>query len=432
MSNPPKKLDVLSDEGMQQVLNLAAPAADPTQTTLQGMAPIQMWEAADPILPDVGDVDNKILGTGGRTNTILISTTTAEVLRAITVSIGADGYWYIGGTNTTVKAAGTNLEKVLRPSGMYVRPALEFDSGTNKLTIHAGGAYNVMDTTTLLFKQFTNQAESEVDIAVNTRVVGVDATGNIVQLTDQTDPQIGTSLAPIAFFDSAQGDMRNAQTIPEIMYTLHTLDTKLAQGLLGLTKEGAKQLQNIKNAGDAEILRVQQVGQGYVDASKSNADDAVAAASTAKGYMDTAGDNKDEAARQSTLAQNAAQTATQNKNTIESYLQSYHLDVFISGLANNNELLLVHRPTTEITLLTGLPKTVITTMHAAKETTVWVIAINGQEVGTITWAAGSAQGVIAFANDEDLGIGDILTITQQGSADDELADVAISIVGVLK
>lgn len=260
MSNK-KKLVVLDDAGINDITQLSMPLADPTQTTLQGMAPIQMWNPTDPIMPDVGDVDAKILAAGGKSNTILVSTTTADVLATITVSIGPNGNWWVGATDTGVAAQGTDLTKVLRPTGLYVRPPLIFDKNTMRLTIGAGGAFCILDPTGTNVAQFTSTHETVVTVNPTTKVVGIDVNGNVQQITDTTDPNLGFTILPIAYFEQNSVVMTPAPTFSELLYQLTDISQELAQAIQAIQTEAQNQINIIANAAGDEITKITQAGQ---------------------------------------------------------------------------------------------------------------------------------------------------------------------------
>lgn len=175
MTKPTLTTTVISDLAWEQLTNMDAPANSPIASTVAGVAPVQSWEETDQVLPDIGQVDNELLAAAGLSNTILISVKTEEVLKTITVSIGANGNWFVGGEDTGVAAKGTDEATIARPTGVY-GVASVFHVG-NTITIGAGLMYCVKEGSNF----YTMQTAAELNISVDasTTFVTIDRTGTV-------------------------------------------------------------------------------------------------------------------------------------------------------------------------------------------------------------------------------------------------------------
>lgn len=175
MTKPTLTTTVISDLAWEQLTNMDAPANSPIASTVAGVAPVQSWEETDQVLPDIGQVDNELLAAAGLSNTILISVKTEEVLKTITVSIGDNGNWFVGGVDTGVAAQGTNEASIARPTGVYGAASV-FHAG-NTLTIGAGLMYCVKEGQNFFTMQTT--AELNISIDASTTFVTIDRTGTV-------------------------------------------------------------------------------------------------------------------------------------------------------------------------------------------------------------------------------------------------------------
>lgn len=175
MTKPTLTTTVISDLAWEQLTNMDAPANSPIASTVAGVAPVQSWEETDQVLPDIGQVDNELLAAAGLSNTILISVKTEEVLKTITVSIGANGNWFVGGEDTGVAAKGTDEATIARPTGVY-GVASVFHVG-NTLTIGAGLMYCVKEGQNFFTMQTT--AELNISVDASTTFVTIDRTGTV-------------------------------------------------------------------------------------------------------------------------------------------------------------------------------------------------------------------------------------------------------------
>lgn len=175
MTKPTLTTTVISDLAWEQLTNMDAPTNSPIASTVAGVAPVQSWEETDQVLPDIGQVDNELLAAAGLSNTILISVKTEEVLKTITVSIGDNGNWFVGGVDTGVAAQGTNEASIARPTGVYGAASV-FHVG-NTLTIGAGLMYCVKEGQNFFTMQTT--AELNISIDASTTFVTIDRTGTV-------------------------------------------------------------------------------------------------------------------------------------------------------------------------------------------------------------------------------------------------------------
>lgn len=175
MTKPTLTTTVISDLAWEQLTNMDAPANSPIASTVAGVAPVQSWEETDQVLPNIGQVDNELLAAAGLSNTILISVKTEEVLKTITVSIGANGNWFVGGEDTGVAAKGTDEATIARPTGVY-GVASVFHVG-NTLTIGAGLMYCVKEGQNFFTMQTT--AELNISVDASTTFITIDRTGTV-------------------------------------------------------------------------------------------------------------------------------------------------------------------------------------------------------------------------------------------------------------
>lgn len=175
MTKPILTTTVISDLAWEQLTNMDAPANSPIASTVAGVAPVQSWEETDQVLPDIGQVDNELLAAAGLSNTILISVKTEEVLKTITVSIGDNGNWFVGGVDTGVAAQGTNEASIARPTGVYGAASV-FHVG-NTITIGAGLMYCVKEGKNFFTMQTT--AELNISVDASTTFVTIDRTGTV-------------------------------------------------------------------------------------------------------------------------------------------------------------------------------------------------------------------------------------------------------------
>lgn len=164
---------VVSDLAWEQLVQIDNPPNTPVAATVAGVAPVQSWEETDQVLPDIGDVDNKLLGAAGLSNTILISTTTKEVLETITVSIGANGNWYVGIQDTGIAAKGTDEKTIARPTGVY-GSAVVYRQG-NDLHIGGGLAFSTKEGPS--YYTMTTTSELVIPVTNTTTFVTIDRFG---------------------------------------------------------------------------------------------------------------------------------------------------------------------------------------------------------------------------------------------------------------
>ncbi len=177
---------VVDANAWDQLMQMDAPANSPVSTTVAGVAPIQTWSEMEQVLPDIGDVDNKILAAAGFSNTILISTTTAEVLETITVSIGENGNWFVGTEDTGVPAVGTDATTMPKASGLYTAAALT-QAGT-QVTLVAGTEYCVKVGAS--YGSFVVLADTLITLSADTMILTIDNAGAIRQYPLGTNANI--------------------------------------------------------------------------------------------------------------------------------------------------------------------------------------------------------------------------------------------------
>lgn len=107
----------------------------------------------------------------------------------------------------------------------------------------------------------------------------------------------------------------------------------------------------------------------------------------------------------------------------------YAVAVFAGGRPRPSELLLRHVFADAINFPTGLTTSEASSGTAANAEAVFTIELNGAEVGTITFAASSDEGVFAAPSPITTADGDVMEIYGPTSQDADLANVSITIVG---
>lgn len=259
MSDPIKTTQILSPEAWGQITEMDKPLGSPIFQTTVGLNPIQSWSMTDQVLPDIGDVDNKILAAVGATNTILISTTTAEVLKTITVSIGANGNWYVGNADTGVAAKGTDPEKFARPNGVYksVTPTV---SG-NQVTIPAGFEFSVRSSDGYAVG-VTNQPIT-FEVAESVGFMTLDADGIARQYSANSSlAAVPDTEAVILVFTKDPRDLNEA--VVALMPTVHQAWTvaSAVSSYADVAGEAAKSAAADANAGAASALAAKSAEQG--------------------------------------------------------------------------------------------------------------------------------------------------------------------------
>jgi len=106
----------------------------------------------------------------------------------------------------------------------------------------------------------------------------------------------------------------------------------------------------------------------------------------------------------------------------------YDVAASIFGQPTASEVAIRFRAPRAYTLIANQTNAQARAGTAATASTVFTIAKNGTQVGTITFSAGSAVGTFSFASAVTMAVGDVLTVTAPGSADATLADVDFSLV----
>lgn len=66
---------------------------------------------------------------------------------------------------------------------------------------------------------------------------------------------------------------------------------------------------------------------------------------------------------------------------------------------------------------------------AATAATTLTIARNGSAIGTVNFAAGATVGTFTFASAVTTAVGDVITLTNQGTADATLANISVTLTG---
>lgn len=107
----------------------------------------------------------------------------------------------------------------------------------------------------------------------------------------------------------------------------------------------------------------------------------------------------------------------------------YDLVMFSPGAPTGNQLMarvLIPRIVLFPASLTG---SYASANVAATAATTLTLARNGTSIGTVNFAAGATAGTFTFSSAVTTAAGDVLTLTNQASADATLADISVSLAG---
>jgi hypothetical protein len=107
----------------------------------------------------------------------------------------------------------------------------------------------------------------------------------------------------------------------------------------------------------------------------------------------------------------------------------YDVLTFFPGAPTNSQLMtrvIVPRAVTFPVSLTG---SYASSTVAATGATTLTLARNGTSIGTVNFAAGATAGTFTFASPVTTAAGDVLTLTNQATADATLANISVSLVG---
>lgn len=269
----PKTLTEVDATAIAQLVSLTTPNPDPTANTLAGSSEVQLWDTVEPILPDLGNVDNKILAAGGLSNTILISTETAEILRAITVRVGSNGNWFVGDTDTGISAVNTDVTRVVRMSGMYVAPSQSFTEVTQELTVSAGGQFVVYGGAIAGYLQFAIGDAFTVAILDATKMVTIDELGVVHQYDSDDVRLVPYNEVPIGTIDGVVGS-RTYTAFPETLnmfYDVLEFVKDFAEAEQSLVDLVAAAAQSATNAGTYSIAASASMASAAASASASAA-----------------------------------------------------------------------------------------------------------------------------------------------------------------
>jgi hypothetical protein len=82
-----------------------------------------------------------------------------------------------------------------------------------------------------------------------------------------------------------------------------------------------------------------------------------------------------------------------------------------------------------VSLPASLTGSYSSSIAAATGSTTLTLAKNGTSIGSVNFAAGATSATFTFASAVSLAAGDVLTLTNQATADATLANVSVSLVG---
>ncbi|UNI71193.1 hypothetical protein P5_0016 [Aeromonas phage P5] len=393
---------VVSDLAWQQLVQIDAPANSPVASTVAGVAPVQSWDETDQVLPDIGDVDAKLLGAAGLSNTILISTTTKDVLETITVSIGANGNWYVGTTDTGVPAKGTNEQAIARPTGVYGSAVVYQQSG--ELHIGAGLAFCTKEGPS--YYTMTTTAEIVVHIASDTTFVTIDRHG----VTRVYNSGISLWLIPESqalvamVVDVVNGvnvlavpTVHNAMlmataVIPYSQEAINAAGTATTQALIAGQKAteaadsaAAAEAAKAVTQADASITTTNvQLTENFKNAAAASATAAATSEQSAHNYADYA--DADRVATSADRAQVAADKAVVETKTTEAAASASAAESFSQAAGNSTSLAAEWAQKAEDSAITGNPGK-YSAFHWAQKAQQWAGAVASALVWKGSWNA---------------------------------------------
>lgn len=105
--------------------------------------------------------------------------------------------------------------------------------------------------------------------------------------------------------------------------------------------------------------------------------------------------------------------------------------VYCNGKPDADEKLVVLKVTTAFAISSGLSGSYGISGVASSGTSVFSLKKNGTQFGTLTFAAGSSTATLSAASATSFAVGDIFQISAPSSQDSTLADISITIKGVV-
>jgi hypothetical protein len=109
--------------------------------------------------------------------------------------------------------------------------------------------------------------------------------------------------------------------------------------------------------------------------------------------------------------------------------QPYDLLMFLPGTPAGSQVMGRVVVPRAVTLPSGLVGSYGSAITAATGTAALTLAKNGASIGSVNFAAGAAAATFTFASAVAFVAGDLLTVTNQATADATLANVSLSLVG---
>lgn len=249
---------VINDDLLKQIQDMVQQQDAPVSATAIGTAPIQPWSPKDAMVPQVGNIDPAIIDGLGMSNTIIISTETAAMLATITVSIGQNGNWFVGNSDTGVAAKGTDLNKVVRPFGTYQQTQMSWDPTKSSLHLAQGGLYVTYTSATGEFHQFSVSGNHTITVTAGTTLLSISADGNIHEYTDVNKDSVPESEVILGTFHTVGSDtvFTPFPTIVEALTSLRKATMSYGDLLLNIINAGTKQVDRVIAEGDSQVSRL--------------------------------------------------------------------------------------------------------------------------------------------------------------------------------
>ena len=109
---------------------------------------------------------------------------------------------------------------------------------------------------------------------------------------------------------------------------------------------------------------------------------------------------------------------------------AYDVSGFYPGVPTANAIVLAFVTTRNFTLSAGTGGRARSTAAAAGNTT-FSIQKNGSSIGDVTFTSGASTGTVSVPSSQTLAPGDVLTVVAPGTADANIANISVTLVGGL-
>lgn len=240
-----------------EVDTVLALAEAPDNTNVWGKEVTQGYVSAEPVLPDVPCPT--IVGTVGKTNTIVVGDTTKTLLESMMPSI-REGNWWIGDTDTGIPATGTDVTNIVQVPGVYEYMNYTFDGETGNLTVHTGGLAVVADGGK--FYPVSIMTEQVVTLTASDRLIMVDKAGDLFKTTESVAP---AGFTTVLLYNGT--DVTQPSRIQDVILTLTDIGLKHSEvqqwhsdvmGVVQTTSDDAQAALLAKQAAESAMSTAEQ------------------------------------------------------------------------------------------------------------------------------------------------------------------------------